>query len=190
VPEGCLDLSALDGFMAGIIAGPAPAPPCAWLPVVWGEPPPRFDSAAELRLVLRTIRARHDEIAAGLDAVPARYAPVFWEDVAGTRIVDDWVAGFMTALALHPDAWEPALRDAEAAALLLIITTIARMTRPEADAGEPTPLDRDLDPLVDTADLALPACVVGLRRFRRGRSAGSRRRARSGRRRRAGPDRS
>src|SRR5207342_2734396 len=32
-PEACMDLSELDGFLAGLAVGPAPVPPDEWLPM-------------------------------------------------------------------------------------------------------------------------------------------------------------
>src|SRR4051794_4653362 len=35
-PPECMQLSELDGFLAGIVVGPELIPPSVWLPIVWG----------------------------------------------------------------------------------------------------------------------------------------------------------
>ena len=36
-PDNCMGLSALDGFLTGIVVGPEPVPPSEWLPVIWDD---------------------------------------------------------------------------------------------------------------------------------------------------------
>src|SRR3954453_2864678 len=85
-PDGCMDLSELDGFLAGLIAGPEPLPPGIWLPLVWDNQEPDFADDAEKARVLDAIAARYGVIRRGLDCEPAEYAPVLWQDVAGNTI--------------------------------------------------------------------------------------------------------
>ena len=77
-PEECMGLSDLDGFLAGIAAGPELVTPGDGLPVVWGGAEPAFESVDEARSVLGTIMGRHNEIVRALDAAPADFDPAFW----------------------------------------------------------------------------------------------------------------
>jgi uncharacterized protein len=45
-PEGCMQLSDLDGFL-GIAIGPELIMPSEWLPVIWGGDEPEFESMEE-----------------------------------------------------------------------------------------------------------------------------------------------
>lgn len=169
VGEGRMDLSELDGFMAGIIAGPAPVSARAWLPIVWGDGDPGFRDVAEETLILETIGARYDAVLAGLDASNASYEPIFWEDFAGATITEDWAAGFMQAVAMNPTAWTGILRDDGTASLLIPIAAIAGLALP-ADAGGDLDLPEEiLDRMIDDAETVLPRCVIELRRFWRAR---------------------
>ena len=96
---------------------------------------------------------------------PPSYAPVFWEDQAGNSITEDWAVGFMQAVALRSDAWEPALYDDETAMLLIPIGIIAGLSEPEIGLNDATLSDEFLDELMERAADLLPGCVLGLRAF-------------------------
>ena len=170
-PEGCMDLSELDGFMAGVIAGPAGIETDEWLALVWDGDTPRFASEQQRQIVLTTIAARFHEIAQGLEASPSEYAPVFWEDVTGTTIAEDWAAGFMQAVALRPRAWDPVLAG-DSASLLIPIAAIAGLALPSDAGGDLDMPEEMLDRLIRDAESILPACVIGLREHWRARGVG------------------
>jgi uncharacterized protein len=167
-PADCMDLSELDGFLAGLVAGPEPILPSEWLPVIWDGEEPVFDSDAEAGSVLGTILSRYNDIAESLDSDPATFAPVFWESDDGTPVVDDWAHGFMHAVSMRTEAWEPVLRDEESAILLIPIDIIAGLAVPELEAEMQLP-DDAMEELLEEADMMLAACVVGLRAFWRDR---------------------
>jgi uncharacterized protein len=164
-PPECMDVSQLDGFLAGVIIGPEMVMPSEFLPVVWGGDQPDFADAAEAEAILRSILGRYNEIAESLAAMPPNYAPVFWEDRDGNSITEDWAVGFMQAVALRPDAWEPALFDDETAMLLIPIGIIAGLSEPEIGLNDARLSDEFLDELMERAADLLPGCVHGLRAF-------------------------
>lgn len=169
-PADCMDMSQLDGFLAGIVIGPELITPSEFLPVVWGGAQPLFADADEANTILGSILGRYNEIAATLDDVPATYSPVFWQDRAGNCIVDDWSVGFMQAVALRSDAWEPVLLDDESSMLLIPIGVIAGMAEPDVGLHDISLPDDFLDELMERAGDVLPACVIGLRAFWRERA--------------------
>ena len=168
-PEGCMDLSELDGFMAGIIAGPVAVAHDDWLSVVWDDEDPDFSDREEGAIVMGTIAGRSREIMQGLDADPPDYTPVFWEDVGGATITEDWAAGFMQAVALHPKAWGPILSEDATASLLIPIAAVAGLALPAEAGGDLDIPDTMLDRMITDAEEVLPNCVLGLRLFWRRR---------------------
>ena len=168
-PEGSMDLSELDGFMAGIIAGPLPLTPETWLPIVWDDEDPDFTDGEEAATVMGTIAGRYREIVEGLDASPPDYSPVFWEDVGGSTITEDWAAGFMQAVALQPQAWSPVLSQDSTASLLIPIAAVAGLALPAEAGGDLDIPDGMLDRMIEDAEDVLPHCVLGLRLFWRRR---------------------
>jgi uncharacterized protein len=164
-PAECMDVSQLDGFLAGVVVGPEMIVPSEFLPVVWGGAQPEFADPVEAEAVLGSILGRYNEIAESLDATPPRYAPVFWQDQAGNSITEDWAVGFMQAVALRSDAWEPALFDDETAMLLIPIGIIAGLSEPKIGLNDAALSDEFLDELMERAADLLPGCVHGLRTF-------------------------
>jgi uncharacterized protein len=169
-PMGCMDLSELDGFLAGLVAGPDVVPPDEWLPEIWNNEEPDYADAAERAAVEQAIFDRYDAIEAGLDANPLGYAVICWQDEAGTTVAEDWAAGFMQAVTLRAQAWQPALADEDASMLLIPIASLAGMTLHEEERG-PGMTDEALAGLIQDAEQVLPVCVLGLRRFWQDRAA-------------------
>jgi uncharacterized protein len=169
-PAGCMDLSELDGFLAGLVAGPVAVPTEEWLAEVWDHQEPEYSDAAQKAAVLQAILAHYAAIEAALDMSPVGYALILWQDAAGTTVTEDWAAGFMQAVSLRPDAWQPALADEDASLLLIPIASLAEMALPEAERGEPALTDDALDGLIQDAEQILPVCVLGLQRFWRDRA--------------------
>jgi uncharacterized protein len=165
-----MDISQLDGFLAGIVVGPETIVPSEFLPVVWGGEQPEFADMTEAETVLGAILGRYDEIANGLAALPPDYGPVLWQDALGNAVTEDWAVGFMQAVGLRAEAWEAALADEEAAMMLIPIGIIAGMAEPDIGLHDVDLPPAFLDELIEQAAELLPGCVIGLRAFWQDRS--------------------
>lgn len=166
-----MDLSELDGFIAGLVAGPETVPRDEWLAEVWDNEDPDYIDAAEQAAVEQAIFDRYAAVEAGLDATPLGYAVILWQDEGGTTVAEDWAAGFMQAVTLRAEAWQPALADEDASLLLIPIASLAGMTLPETERGGQAMTDDALEGLMQDAEEVLPVCVLGLRRFWLARAA-------------------
>jgi uncharacterized protein len=164
-PAGCMDLSELDGFLAGLVAGPEAVPPEEWLAEVWDNEEPDYADEAEQEAVEQAIFGRYEAIESGLDATPLGYSAILWQDEAGTTVAEDWAAGFMQAVTLRAKAWQPALADEDASMLLIPIASLAGMALPETERRGQGMTDEALEGLAQDAEQVLPVCVLGLRRF-------------------------
>lgn len=118
VPASCMRLSELDGFLTAIAIGPEPIMPSEWLPVVWGESEPVFESDEELERVVGAIFGRYQEILRTTQDEPDPYEPLLFETLDGQLLATDWAAGFMDGAALRKGAWQPLLQTEEGAELL------------------------------------------------------------------------
>jgi len=117
-PEDCLGLSDLDGFLTGIVVGPELIIPSEWLPVVWGNEEPEFESHAQAESIVSLVMGRYNEIAAGFNSDPERFEPIFHKWPTGEVIVTDWAAGFVEAVEMRRAVWEPLLGHRRAKLLL------------------------------------------------------------------------
>ena len=115
--KGGWNVSAVDGFLAGIVVGPEPIEPEEWTRLIFGARPLGKDADAALQAVLD----RHAAIARDLAEAPARYAPLFMRTDEGTVLAQDWAAGFLAAVRLRLEAWRPLLEGPAWIGLLLPI---------------------------------------------------------------------
>src|SRR4051812_40140446 len=56
--EGLLNISELDGFLTAVVSGPTTIVPSEWLPAIWGEEEPAWESAEHFQEIF-TLIARH-----------------------------------------------------------------------------------------------------------------------------------
>jgi len=115
--KGGWNVSAVDGLVAGIVAGPAPIEPAEWTRLIFGARPLGEDGDAALQAVLD----RHAAVARILAAAPAGYAPLLMRTDEGVVLARDWAAGFLAAVRLRLEAWRPLLEAAETGGPLLPI---------------------------------------------------------------------
>lgn len=149
-----LDVSALDGFLCGVLLQPQALPESRWLPHVFdveGRPLPAGIDVAPLRtLVLR----RHREL---VQAVAARqwFDPWVFElddDDDEVEAVYPWVAGFATALTLFP-ALSDLAAGPHAQALVEPLALIYRHLDPQ-DLEDAEDLLTEIDTMEPPADLS------------------------------------
>ena len=169
-PESML-LSDLDGFLTGIAIGPELVMPSEWLPHVWGGEDPVFDDQAQATAILGAIMGRYNAILREIEA--GRFEPLVWETSDGTVIAADWAEGFLRAVALRPDTWEPLMRSKRHGILLLPILALCGDEAGESILG----LDAEANDraMAEAPDL-IPACVGQIAAYwrrRRPQTAGS-----------------
>lgn len=116
VPEDCMSLEMLDGYLAAVLSAPDPIRPPHWLPSVWSAEGAEMSGSGVQRLLSLVLRY-HDEL---LDTIgdadgwePFCYASD--EGSEGTRVGDEWMTGFELGLDLWPDGWASTLDPHDAA---------------------------------------------------------------------------
>jgi uncharacterized protein len=106
--EGILNISTLDGFMTALVSGPRMIPPSQWLPAVWGDFEPVWETEAQFEEIL-TLMMRHMNIIADtLIEAPDEFEPIFMErelDGKVYTIVDDWCDGHLRGMRLDSQGW-------------------------------------------------------------------------------------
>ncbi len=190
-----LDVSALDGFLCGVLLQPRPVPPARWLPHVLdidGRPAPAGAAADEIRALAARRHAELDATIGRRDWFDPWVYPLEGDDgepASPSECLLPWVAGFATATELfpelmaieHPELVEPLallfmhvdpddLEDADA--LVAVIETL----EPPADLAEA--VQDTVRALMLIADVTRPRATPparprpGARRPASGRAAG------------------
>ena len=126
VPEDCMDLEMLDGFLAAIVSGPESIQPSEWLPQVWSDggrsATPAYGNSEQAQQIMTLILRHMVGIQRTLAESPTRFRPLLYlpeEKKAGQKAADRqppegtaWCEGYMAGVKLRDDEWQP-LYDAE-----------------------------------------------------------------------------
>jgi uncharacterized protein len=114
---GIIDISELDGFLTALVSGPNVVPPSAWLPTLWGEEEPVWDSMDDFQRIFALLTRRMNSVATLLSESRDEFEPIFYQRRVKDEthlIVDEWCFGYMSAVALDSQAWrlsDPAISD-------------------------------------------------------------------------------
>ena len=101
--EGIIDVSELDGLLTAVVSAPVTIMPSYWVPAVWGDYPPVFESDAEVERVFSLMIRHLNVIAATLMNYPEEFEPLFEYREVDDReftIVDEWCEGYMRGIEL------------------------------------------------------------------------------------------
>ena len=106
--EGVLDISELDGLFTALVSGPVVVPPSRWLPAVWGDFEPLWETLEDFEHVMSLMMRHMNGIAATLIEQPEDFEPIFLERKSKGKtytIVDEWCEGYMRGVALAAELW-------------------------------------------------------------------------------------
>jgi uncharacterized protein len=117
---GDLSLSAADGFIAGVALSPEFIAPREWMAALFGEA--EGEDKAEAAAVSALAWRRHNAILAGLRA--GAFEPLLERDEDGWALGEIWAEGFLMAMDLRPESWEPILAHPAAAELMLPVLAL------------------------------------------------------------------
>jgi len=160
-----MDLSTLDGFLAGLAVGPEMIPPSEWLPVIWGcdlgGEEPSFEDANEAQLVLGMILERYGEIVATLELGLRDVVPIYETDEDDIEDPGFWVDGFMAAVHLRSEAWTSLFSSRKDAVLLFPILALATL-----EDGSPYLTGEELpDEMLAKIPSLIPVALAGIYDF-------------------------
>jgi len=107
--EGILDVTELDGFLTAVVSGPVMIPPSQWLPAVWGDFEPVWESDKAFEEIFALmIRIMNSNVVTLMEYTDD-FEPLFYErEVKGKTytIVDEWCEGYMRGVGLALDLWK------------------------------------------------------------------------------------
>jgi uncharacterized protein len=116
VPQDCMDLEMLDGFLTAIVSGPELIQPSEWLPVVWSDSQrsvtPVFADNEQAERILSLVLRLQQSIRRTLAESPTRFKPLLYHAEQTLREersppeASAWCEGYMTGVLLREEAWE------------------------------------------------------------------------------------
>jgi uncharacterized protein len=110
-----MNVEALDGFFAALIAGPEIVMPSEYYPEVFGgemSETCEFGSLNEANEILG-LMMRHWNAIAGTLFKGEVYVPLLLEDEDGIAHGNDWARGFMRGMGMRHDGWAELVNDEE-----------------------------------------------------------------------------
>jgi len=106
--EGVIDVSELDGFFTALVSGPVSVVPSQWLPLVWGDFEPVWDSQEAFQDIFSLMIRHMNSIVHLLIEYPEEFEPLFLgREVEGNSytIVDEWCDGYVRGVELTEKDW-------------------------------------------------------------------------------------
>lgn len=142
VPEDCMDLEMLDGFLAAVLLSPRPIERERWLPEVWSaHGDANFGKGSAVQRAIKLVLTYCNEIATTLgrenrDECWDPFCFAAEEGVGKPGIGEGWVDGFLQGLDLWAEDWQEGLPDEIACDVQNILRQIvAPWESDEADAA-------------------------------------------------------
>ena len=167
VPESCMNLEMLDGFLTAIASGPDPIGPGEWLLWVWSESAsaedqPEFGDEEEFIRIVALMFRRLNEIVSQLMEAPEAYTPFWYEESQDDQVplAFNWAQGYVTAIGMRAEAWKP-LQEKEEYAEVLMPIYVLSAPADHPDYGDFHRNDEERREVVDM----LPACVTAIHRY-------------------------
>lgn len=105
---GVISISELDGLLTALVSGPVLPTPDQWMPIVWGDFEPEWESEQEFQHYINLMMRHMNTVAATLVEAPQEFEPLFLqddEDGEAILIVDDWCEGYVKGVTLELDQW-------------------------------------------------------------------------------------
>lgn len=149
--DAVMNVEGLDGYLTALVVGPRPAAQlrgAEWLPRVWGgdgEGPAPFPSQKQKKKAIVAVLRHLHAIDRALQGAPEDWEPVVSvaETAEGEQVdAEDWCVGFLAAVALAPDAWEPLFDDPALGPKLVPIALLGGEGGPPAPEAERDALSR------------------------------------------------
>ncbi len=113
MPEDGMDIAMLDGFLTAIAIGPNTLPPNQWLPAIWDasdESPLKWKSAEQMEHIIGLVMRMYNDRIHDLEEDITEYEPLIYQgemDGKTIPILDEWCMGFIRAIQLDPEGWQP-----------------------------------------------------------------------------------
>ena len=138
VPEDCMNLEMLDGYLAAVVCAPQVLPASVWMPPIWTAHADEASFAAGSRMqkVIGLVRRYYNELATTLGE-PEGWEPFCYAGQADSdfEVGEEWVEGFAQGLELWPADWQDGLPEEVARSVQQRIEAMLAPWQSDAEEG-------------------------------------------------------
>ncbi|HUI42760.1 MAG TPA: UPF0149 family protein [Terriglobia bacterium] len=118
MPDDCMDLYTLHGFLTALAVGPDLVTPTEWLSVMWCcDEGPEFDSFDEAQYIVGLVMRLHNSVVRTLEDSPKDFVPIIdSEELADGEVrwhPEDWCKGFILGTYVRHKEWATIVDDEE-----------------------------------------------------------------------------
>ncbi len=171
VPQDCMDLEMLDGYLTAIVSGPEAIQPSEWLPQVWSEggrsASPAFTGSEQAQRIMGLMMRHMVGIQRTLTEAPTRFRPLLYMSDEKAKKAERtppeataWCEGYMAGVKLRDDQWQPLYDAQDARDWIFPIEALAFGDRDD-DFTEWVDSEEKREGLIDE----LPVATVLIHRF-------------------------
>ena len=105
MPDDCMQLCDMDGFLTAIAIGPDMIMSSEWLPYITGTQDPEFETEQQAQAFFGTVMEWYNGILRTISETPEEYEPYIYENRDGDPIFSDWAEGFLIGVSLRQEKW-------------------------------------------------------------------------------------
>ena len=106
MPDNCMQLCDMDGFLTAIAIGPDTIMPSEWFPYITGTQDHGFEAEQQAYAFFGAVMEWYNGILKTLSEAPEEYEPYIYENKDGDPIFSDWAEGFLIGVSLRQEKWE------------------------------------------------------------------------------------
>ena len=108
IDEGIINISELDGFLTAVVSGPELMMPSQWMPEIWGDKEPEWESTQAFEHILSLMMRHMNAIVGSLMNPGSTFTPLLLESQIEDKsvlITDDWCEGYIRGVGMAPESW-------------------------------------------------------------------------------------
>lgn len=167
-PERAMMLDELDGFVTATICSNQSVPFEEWLAEIWGGEEPAYADDAEALEIVNLILRLSRLVLVLLASDDESYRPIYADD-APFSTVSAWARGFMRALTMAAEVWDPLVRERQELIMPLVAAAVVVVNSKESEVLRSMMEDEQMQKEIREA---IPGCVEAIYEFWHKREVG------------------
>jgi uncharacterized protein len=158
-------VSMLDGYLTALIIGPCSIPPEEWFADLLGARGDIAVAHGTTLIAIEAIIARFNAISQSLSIAPERHGPILEKTEDGLAHPHPWCLGFVAAMRLRLDAWQPLLQADPPRSLLMLPILLYSADIMGAPLPDLAQVPITIEDLLRSAYHDIPQAIIAIREY-------------------------